>query len=560
MKCTVECSYGEVVDKITILKIKLENATDENKRKNISKEYDSLQKWIKKNDENFDKYFNDLYAVNKILWELEDNIREKSKNKDYDKKYIEYAEQIHVTNDRRYLIKSQINNFYNSDIKEEKLYINDNSCIKKDTKNKKNIKMIPFDSNVFDSAIKEYYAGEFVSSFNKIEKLCEKYEFAEPNNTIINLFFCMELASTMLGKTNIYEYKLHDFINIVDDVVKDNSALLLHLKKEYAHILLKHKNYVDSKKYAKYLNTVEVKNLNISCETMDYFKTDDINKTLLIYTSGGVGDKIMFTRFVRKVCEMNKQNKIIFMIDNNLYWIYRHIYSDIDNLQIISTNQSSLLLMTHFDYHINITMLMYYLGITYETLYTDYYLSDLPESQICLKDIIDPLKTNIVINWHGNYQNACEKHNRGMDLKNMIPLFENEELKSINWISVQKEVDQEEIDILQKYNVKNLYKIIDNDGDAFKDTLTILKKVDLVISTDTSLVHIAATADIKCWVLLTVGCEWRWGKDKVCAWYPKIKMIRQKTIGQWEPVIKTVMKALIVTQTPKIVMSEDVNI
>ena len=63
--------------------------------------------------------------------------------------------------------------------------------------------------------------------------------------------------------------------------------------------------------------------------------------------------------------------------------------------------------------------------------------------------------------------------------------------------------------------MKNLYNVIDNDGDAFKDTLTILKKVDLVISTDTSLTHIAATANVKCWALLTTGCDWRWITDNI---------------------------------------------
>ena len=59
MKCTIECSYGEIIDKITILKIKLEKVKNEDQRKNISKEYESLKKWIKQNDTTFDKYFNE---------------------------------------------------------------------------------------------------------------------------------------------------------------------------------------------------------------------------------------------------------------------------------------------------------------------------------------------------------------------------------------------------------------------------------------------------------------------------------------------------------------------
>ena len=122
MKCTIECSYGEIIDKITILKIKLEKVKNEDQHKNISKEYESLKKWIKQDDTTFDQYFNELYTTNKKLWDLEDNIRDKSNKKIYDKSYIEYAEQIHITNDHRYLVKSKLNNTYNSDLKEEKIY------------------------------------------------------------------------------------------------------------------------------------------------------------------------------------------------------------------------------------------------------------------------------------------------------------------------------------------------------------------------------------------------------------------------------------------------------
>jgi hypothetical protein len=554
MKCTIECSYGEIIDKITILKIKLEKVKNEDQRKNISKEYESLKKWIKQNDTTFDKYFNELYTTNKKLWGLEDNIRDKSKKNIYDTEYIEYAEQIHITNDHRYLIKSKLNNTYNSDLKEEKIYDNNRTKTSKQENKQENKDMNPFDIKLFENAINNHIKGEFVTALNTIENLCEKYINATPSETVINLYFCMDTASTIFGKTNKYEYKIHEFIHLIDSTIIANEKMSVHLKQQYGQLLLKNKNYTsNTKNYAKYINTVvaDGPNLNIHYENMSYFKKDDKNKTLLIYPSGGFGDKIMYCRFIRKVCETNQENNnyVIFLIDDSLYWIYSFIYSDIKNIKLIKHSQRYL--VTPHDYHINITMLMYYLDITYETMYTDYYLTCLPESQICLDDIIDPTKKNIVINWHGNYENSCEKYNRGMNLSSMIPLFENESLSNINWISVQKEVNKEEIDILKKYNVKNLYNVIDNDGDAFKDTLTILKKVDLVISTDTSLTHIAATANVKCWALLTTGCDWRWITDNIniCTWYPKIKLIKQKSIGQWGSVITKVVKALIIIET-----------
>ena len=166
MKCTIECSYGEIIDKITILKIKLEKVKNEDQRKNISKEYESLKKWIKQNDTTFDKYFNELYTTNKKLWDLEDNIRDKSNKKIYDKSYIEYAEQIHITNDHRYLIKSKLNNTYNSDLKEEKIY--DNKRTVKTATNQVNKEMNPYDMKMFENAISNHHKGEFVTALNTI--------------------------------------------------------------------------------------------------------------------------------------------------------------------------------------------------------------------------------------------------------------------------------------------------------------------------------------------------------------------------------------------------------
>ena len=122
MICKISCSFGEVIDKVTILRIKLKKIKDETALKNIKLELSKIQydnTLINKSD----KLFDDLYTINCKLWILEDLIREKSKKKEFDDKYIEYAECIHKTNDERFSIKNKINNKYNSEIKEEKSFI-----------------------------------------------------------------------------------------------------------------------------------------------------------------------------------------------------------------------------------------------------------------------------------------------------------------------------------------------------------------------------------------------------------------------------------------------------
>ena len=106
MNCKISCSFGEIVDKVTILKIKEKNAKSKESFFNIKNELDVIL------DENpkvckSDKLFSKLSEINNKLWELEDLIREKSKKKEFDLDYIKYAEYIHITNDERYNIKKK---------------------------------------------------------------------------------------------------------------------------------------------------------------------------------------------------------------------------------------------------------------------------------------------------------------------------------------------------------------------------------------------------------------------------------------------------------------------
>lgn len=84
--------------------------------------------------------------------------------------------------------------------------------------------------------------------------------------------------------------------------------------------------------------------------------------------------------------------------------------------------------------------------------------------------------------------------------------------------------------ILKKYNIIDLSDKIDLNGKAFYDTISILKKIDLFISTDTSLLHLAGSMGINSIGLITKGCEWRWkngvkGKYET-PWYPDMVILR----------------------------------
>ena len=126
-KILTEISAGELLDKISILEIKLDKIKDKGSLLEINKEYASLSETknsnisITKDLENLTKQ---LKETNIKLWSIEDEKRMCEKNKDFGKKFIELARSVYLNNDKRAKIKSQINKLLGSNIKEIKKYIN----------------------------------------------------------------------------------------------------------------------------------------------------------------------------------------------------------------------------------------------------------------------------------------------------------------------------------------------------------------------------------------------------------------------------------------------------
>jgi len=118
----IEVSIGEIVDKLSILQIKLENITDEDKLVNIKKEFNYLYNIVFKDLKIQLDDYQRLLDINKQLWGIEDDIRDEERAKRFEDKFIELARAVYVTNDERSRIKKDINVKYGSDFVEEKSY------------------------------------------------------------------------------------------------------------------------------------------------------------------------------------------------------------------------------------------------------------------------------------------------------------------------------------------------------------------------------------------------------------------------------------------------------
>jgi len=124
-KILSEISAGELLDKMSILEIKLDKIKDQNKLKEVKKEYDLLKKVEKSNiktDQEIERFFTEIKKINLSLWDVEDKIRICEKRKDFGENFIKLARNVYINNDKRAKIKSEINKLLGSNIREIKEY------------------------------------------------------------------------------------------------------------------------------------------------------------------------------------------------------------------------------------------------------------------------------------------------------------------------------------------------------------------------------------------------------------------------------------------------------
>ena len=126
----IEVSTGEILDKWTILKIKMQRIKDKDKLANVGAEYvylndvkDDIEHDLTNTEyQKLSVLVEQLYVINTTLWDIEDAIRDKELAEEFDQEFIEIARSVYITNDKRAAVKKQINTLTRSDFTEEKSY------------------------------------------------------------------------------------------------------------------------------------------------------------------------------------------------------------------------------------------------------------------------------------------------------------------------------------------------------------------------------------------------------------------------------------------------------
>ena len=249
------------------------------------------------------------------------------------------------------------------------------------------------------------------------------------------------------------------------------------------------------------------------------------NKKILIWHEQGMGDTIQFSRYVSKLVALGAV--VTFEVQKDLVCFFKKQF-ECEVTDQVSINKN-------FDYQAPLLNLPYVFNTSIDTIPSNQaYLKVKTEKIIDWKKKIklSKNKLNIGIAISGN-PNHKDNHIRSIPLENMKSLFQ-----KANFFIIQKELSVIDMEFLKKYpEIKFIGEEIIN----FSDTAAIVENMDLIISIDTSLIHLAGAMGKKSFLMLSWSPEWRWLLDRSDSpWYKSIKIFRQKLIGDWNSVINQI--------------------
>jgi len=255
-------------------------------------------------------------------------------------------------------------------------------------------------------------------------------------------------------------------------------------------------------------------------------------RTLLVHAEQGAGDAIQFVRFASLLAKLGAS--VLLECPRAL----AALFESVKGVQRVIARGDPL---PEFDWHVPLLSLAYRLGVTMDSLAARVsYLRPPPNRRVLLPtargDHHAVLRVGLV--WRGNphYQ---DDRRRSMSVAALEPLFS---VPGVVFYGLQvaptAEFSGEAARQDMLINLENLIR-------DFSDTASLVAQLDLVVSSDTSVAHLAGALGCPTWVLLPFAPDWRWLLDRDDSpWYPTMRLFRQPAPGDWTSVVQSVRAAL----------------
>jgi tetratricopeptide (TPR) repeat protein len=258
--------------------------------------------------------------------------------------------------------------------------------------------------------------------------------------------------------------------------------------------------------------------------------------TLLVYAEQGLGDTIQFVRYMQLIGERSPATKMVLECDQPLAAILSSLYGV---GQVIVRGE----VLPRFDAHVSIQSLPLLFGTRMETIprQVPYLFANPSLVEQWRESLAEIPGTRIGINWRGSSDHPLRRR-RDLPLDLFSKLGE---VPGLHLISLQKGASLAELGAAGETPIAHLGEDFDTTRGAFMDTAAVMMNLDLVITSDTSIAHLAGALGVRVWVALPYPADWRWFLDRSDSpWYPTMRLFRQKAAGEWGTVFEEMKAAL----------------
>jgi tetratricopeptide (TPR) repeat protein len=265
-------------------------------------------------------------------------------------------------------------------------------------------------------------------------------------------------------------------------------------------------------------------------------------KTILVYAEQGFGDTLQFVRYIPRVKQLGA--KVVLAVQPALV----HVCQGLKGVNVISLDDQ----FPQFDYHSPLLSLPQVFGTNGSNIPKPFpYLEAEPDRKARWRGKLGSHGFRIGIIWQG-------RPGTTIDLGRSPPLAEFGPLAAIpgvRLISLQKADGLEQLSGLpDSMAVETLGEDFDQSSGAFRDTVAVFSSLDLVISSDTAVAHLAGTFGIPVWMSTMYVPDWRWlFHGDSTPWYPSMRLYRQPSLGDWTSVfarMATDLAALVASKLP----------
>lgn len=254
-------------------------------------------------------------------------------------------------------------------------------------------------------------------------------------------------------------------------------------------------------------------------------------KRILLVPEQGLGDMIQFVRYADILREMGATIKIA--CGESLVTLFETI----DSIQQVLPPKT-VLKSSEFDYYIPIMSIPHVLGTNINNIHANIpYIKNIPTASI---SVPSNTKLKVGFAWATNIKKQSMYHKKSCPIDFFIDLLD---IEGITLYSLQVGVDEKDIQPhLNNPRVVDLRSQIN----SFFDTASLMKQLDLIISVDTAVVHLAGAIAKPVWTLLPFMPDWRWFLDREDSpWYPTMRLFRQPKINDWQSVFAEVKNSLV---------------